>query len=507
MQINTGKGKKSLRPEEQAAVGQLRLYCVVGNDGEYTAEDGQFIRCICGAKSKLNKPWNHNNFLAHYDKCAFVQTANKLSANATGVPGSKQDGSKIAAFFTKAAKVPSPPPKLESQVPEKTTPKAESPFLGKTTTLPPRSQEKPLRTKTSTLPLPVQRLGEKYSLSHYSIPGDGWCGWRTAAKGSGHSIQEIISGIAAEMQSNKISAGSWLSGPGAGDATRQADIANIRRRSLLLSRVTEGDIALPVSPGEDMGTSLWFRLPIDAKVLASMIKTTVVVVELDTPLELLGEGCLNALIFSPDYGDRGDQSFTLDASGCIPAIDTALARGLNMRFLVMLYSFDGRHFTLMSNESGVPFETKEISSSSSSASGAAARSVISASSIFFLSPQEKKKAAAAALDRAVSTLDQAAESPKKKPRQTLAPSGAKKAPASAIKKRTAQKVIKQDDSAAEASSDDEEIGPMGLAAKAREQARKNTGQKEKAEAKKEKADAKKGARVKKASAKAKAARK
>jgi len=113
-EIYTGKGKKSLRPEEQAAVGQLRLFCVVGNDGEYTAEDGQFIRCICGAKSKLNKPWNHNNFLAHYDKCAFVQTANKLSANGTGVPGSKQDGSKIAAFFTKAAKVPSPPPKLES---------------------------------------------------------------------------------------------------------------------------------------------------------------------------------------------------------------------------------------------------------------------------------------------------------------------------------------------------------------------------------------------------------
>jgi len=112
-EIYTGKGK-SLRPEEQAAVGQLRLFCVVGNDGEYTAEDGQFIRCICGAKSKLNKPWNHNNFLAHYDKCAFVQTANKLSANGTGVPGSKQDGSKIAAFFTKAAKVPSPPPKLES---------------------------------------------------------------------------------------------------------------------------------------------------------------------------------------------------------------------------------------------------------------------------------------------------------------------------------------------------------------------------------------------------------
>ena len=113
-EIYTGKGKKSLRPEEQAAVGQLRLFCVVGNDGEYTAEDGQFIRCICGAKSKLNKPWNHNNFLAHYDKCAFVQTANKLSANGTGVPGSKQDGSKIAAFFTKAAKEPSPPPKLES---------------------------------------------------------------------------------------------------------------------------------------------------------------------------------------------------------------------------------------------------------------------------------------------------------------------------------------------------------------------------------------------------------
>ena len=79
-----------------------------------------------------------------------------------------------------------------------------------------------------------------------------------------------------------------------------------------------------------MGTSLWFQLPIDAKVLASMIKTTVVVVELDTSFELLGGGCLNALIFSPDYGDRGDQSFTLDASGCIPAIDTALARGLNM---------------------------------------------------------------------------------------------------------------------------------------------------------------------------------
>ena len=193
------------------------------------------------------------------------------------------------------------------------------------------------------------------------------------------------------MQSNKISAGSWLSGPGADKATRKADIANIQRRSLLLSRVTEGDIALPVSPGEDMGTSLWFQLPIDAKVLASMIKTTVVVVELDTSLELLGGGCLNALIFSPDYGDRGDQSFTLDASGCIPAIDTALARGLNMRFLVMLYSSDGRHFTLMSNESGVPFETKEISSSSSSASGAAARSVISASSIFFCRPRRRRR--------------------------------------------------------------------------------------------------------------------